>query len=250
MTIDMYFSRVDHKLKNLKISEVPEKTHTKNVLAVDIGVQHMGLVASTIINTADIQRGEEDKSFRPLWRWIEMVNLKQIQHKRVSKRKCQLHHSNEFADRIAHLIQEYPVFDECDVLLVERQPVVSAFGIAIMNLLMNHYRNKITLVSPNSMHKHFGIRDLDYDQRKEWTVGQAKEMFGEKTTIELDRFERKHDIADAACITEFWCHRQRISARLGKFRNPITHIADMTMDEFFDLFRYKGADRHNRVVTI
>jgi len=48
------------------------------------------------------------------------------------------------------------------------------------------------LVSPVSMHTHFGMRHLNYEERKERTVSIAdKYIEGEIP------YERKHDIADA-----------------------------------------------------
>jgi len=38
------------------------------------------------------------------------------------------------------------------------------------NLLHYMFRDKDKLISPMSMHLHFGIRNLDYDERKERTI--------------------------------------------------------------------------------
>lgn len=58
------------------------------------------------------------------------------------------------------------------------------------------FRDKVKLISPVSMHLHFGIRNLDYDERKERTISLTERCLKEEIP-----YERKHDIADAVCMT-------------------------------------------------
>ena len=65
-------------------------------------------------------------------------------------------------------------------------------------LLMSAYRHKVTLLSPNRLHKHFGISHKDYEERKEAVVQIAAEHLSH-----LQGFSgqvRQHDMADAACM--------------------------------------------------
>jgi hypothetical protein len=59
------------------------------------------------------------------------------------------------------------------------------------------FKEKVTLVSPVSMHVHFGMRHLNYDERKERTVCISEKYISSNM---MDQYERKHDIADALCM--------------------------------------------------
>lgn len=57
------------------------------------------------------------------------------------------------------------------------------------------FKDKVCLISPVSMHTHFGMRHLDYDGRKERTVSLSERF----ANVNIP-YERKHDIADAICM--------------------------------------------------
>jgi hypothetical protein len=199
----------------------------RTVLAVDIGVQNMGLAF------AEFDAG------KPVVRWVAVADLTCIQHTRIPRETCCLNHSSEFADRIAHLCQEYPEFETATTLLVERQPVVSAFGIAIQNLLLQRYHKRLELVSPNSLHKHFGIGLLDYEQRKDWVV--AEFLRGEPAPAVLKQFnchERQHDMADAAMMIVFWWERRANRERLEQ--KSVQSLGGLTAFDYLDRFKFKN----------
>ena len=104
------------------------------------------------------------------------------------------------ADYVLHFIQEYrPHLDECDKIIVERQPP-GGFG-AIESLIVASFREKIEIVSPNAMHKFFKIGHLDYERRKEKTQEIAEKYLGNiQTYVNLTR---KHDVSDAMCMILF-----------------------------------------------
>lgn len=124
------------------------------------------------------------------------IDLTNLPHTKVSRENCTLYHSNDVYDRIQHFIQEYEdEFLDVDKVRIERQPITGL--VHVEQLLFGYFRSKSQLISPNSMHKHFGINNLDYDQRKEKTVKIAEPY--------LENFQgwdrnRKHDLADALCI--------------------------------------------------
>ena len=60
-------------------------------------------------------------------------------------------------------------------------------------------KDKVVLVSPVSMHAHFGMRHLNYDERKERTVSIASKYIEGEIP-----YERKHDIADALCMIVYY----------------------------------------------
>jgi hypothetical protein len=69
----------------------------------------------------------------------------------------------------------------------------------VEQLLFKEFRNKAILVSPNSMHKHFEIQGLDYDDRKIRVTEIVDEMLKTNPLLH-EKFQslvRQHDIGDA-----------------------------------------------------
>ena len=94
------------------------------------------------------------------------------------------------------------IFDGADRILIERQPPGGFQNIEI--LLHYMFKDKVTLISPVSMHVHFGMRHLNYEERKERTVVISEKYMGEIP------YERKHDIADALCMIIFYNFRTEV----------------------------------------
>ena len=106
---------------------------------------------------------------------------------------CALYHTKHVADYVAHFVQLYKeIFDSADVILMERQPPSGLTSIEA--LLFYIFRDKIKLISPNSVHAHFGYSHLDYEQRKDRVIDIASKYFT------LPEVARKHDMADAFCM--------------------------------------------------
>ena len=154
------------------------------------------------------------------------VDIRHILHKRVPAHECKIPHTCETCDRVAHFIQEYePFFDEADKILIERQPPTGLKDIEA--LIMSRYRSKTLLISPNKMHKHYGIARFDYERRKVKTEELAEEHVSHLDTYQCQ--ERKHDMADSVCICNFYVDglRRKNPKRLpfeefrfsGKIRN-------------------------------
>ena len=156
------------------------------VVSIDIGYINMGFVEAYISPSREISIINAKR-----------LNISRHTQNRVSKQDCKLCHTREIVDGVMHFIQEYkPVLDNCDVLLIERQPPQGFTSIE--GILFYEYRNKAVLISPNAMHSFFKIRHLVYDDRKEKTVQFASEY------IDLNFIERKHDISDAVCMIIFY----------------------------------------------
>lgn len=148
------------------------------------------------------------------------VDLTQYTHNRVPQCECRLHHSREMADYVLHFIQEYrDHLDEADKILVERQPP-GGFG-AIETLIVATFREKVEMISPNSMHKHFGIGHLNYERRKQKTEEIAGKYL--EHIDSYNRLLRKHDVADAMCMV--------------LYRMPRTPRVKNIVPSF-DIFRY------------
>jgi hypothetical protein len=143
------------------------------VLAIDIGYHNMGLVLAESAAGPKIE--------------VEYV-------KKVSLEDYKYLKSNDFVDLVPLFVEDHQdIFDAAEKILIERQPPGGFTNIEI--LLHYMFKDKVSLISPVSMHTHFGMRHLDYDQRKERTVSIAEKY------IENDiPYERKHDIADALCM--------------------------------------------------
>ena len=145
--------------------------------AIDVGYKNLGLIQVEV----------NENVFQT--HFMKKIDISRIK----CKNDCKIPHTNEVADLISHFIQEYQyVLNTADVILMERQPPGGLTNIEA--LLFFIFRNKIKLISPNSVHCHFGFGHLDYEQRKERVVSIASKY------ITLPEITRKHDIADAFCM--------------------------------------------------
>lgn len=155
------------------------------IVGIDVGYTNLGLVSVQV-----------DKEYNIIPTFVKRINLRNV--------RCHcldVPHTNEVGDLVAHFIHVYQhLFDEADVILVERQPPGGLTNIE--SLLFYIFRNKIVLISPNSLQKHFGINFYEYERRKVEIEKLA--------TPYLDTFQsftgqvRKHDMADALCLILFY----------------------------------------------
>ena len=163
------------------------------ILAIDIGYHNMGLVL------AECGKGPKVD--------VEFM-------KKVSLEDYKYIHSNDIVDLIPLFVEDHRfIFDAAVTILIERQP---PGGFTNIEVLLNYmFKDKVILVSPVSMHTHFGMIHLNYEERKERTVSIAdKYIEGEIP------YERKHDIADALCMILYYNFRVSV--------------------HFFDKFRFDG----------
>ena len=145
------------------------------LLGIDIGYYNIGLVLADCNN--------------------EKVNVLYVQ--KVDLTDYRRKGASELSDMIHGFVTDYAdTFCQADQVLIERQP---PGGITSVEVLLHYiFRHKAILISPVSMHKHFNIGHLDYEQRKERTeliAGKYLEGFEY-----YDALERKHDVADALCM--------------------------------------------------
>ena len=163
------------------------------ILAIDIGYHNMGLVF-----VESTEKGPK-------------VEVKQI--KKVSLEDYKYIRSNDMVDLVPLFVEEHRYrFDQADKILIERQPPGGFQNIEVLLHYMFH--EKVVLISPVSMHTHFGMRHLNYEERKDRTITIAEKIIGEIP------YDRKHDISDALCMILYY-----------KFRTEV---------HFFDRFRFKG----------
>ena len=172
------------------------------IVSIDIGIINLGMVCAEVtwenIVVEDVHLVDITKSCRHI--------------------NCTLNHTNHMVDRIDHFIQEYKhVLDKADKILVEKQPIQGL--ISVEQLLFDRLRDRVIFIHPVSMHKHFNIRNLSYDERKEYLVLKTK-TYLEGTLY--DKVERKHDIADAMAMIIYWRRNAgpRVHREMGKPGTP------------------------------
>jgi hypothetical protein len=162
------------------------------VLSIDIGFHNLGLVLASWPRKNEPLEVEIAKK-------ISLEDYKYIAP------------SNEIAHLVPLFVDAHKIlFQSADVILIERQPPGGFTN--IQTLLHYMFIEKVILVSPVSMHTHFGMSHLNYEQRKE----RVESIASRYVTIEE---ERKHDIADALCMIVYY-----------KFKTDV-HI--------FDRFRFR-----------
>ena len=187
------------------------------IVGIDIGYINMGIVSAVI-----------DENFELKFNDAFKYNISVIKHKLVPVQECTIPHTCETCDRVSHFIQENQyMLEYADCILVERQPPMGFKDIEA--LIMNKYRSKVKLISPNKLHKHFNMRNLDYEERKKRVVEIATPWIGEIYTFDIE--ERKHDMADAACMCIMYFNKVKEEQRKKEKLESIKRLP-------FDEFRY------------
>jgi hypothetical protein len=160
------------------------------ILAIDIGYHNMGLVLA--------ECGKAPKVEVEFFKKVSLEDYKYI-------------YSNDIVDLVPLFVDAHKyIFDSADKILIERQPPGGLTNIEV--LLHYMFKDKVVLVSPVSMHTHFGMRDLNYEERKERTVSIASKYISGEIP-----YERKHDIADALCMIVYYNFRVSVHI-FDKFR--------------------------------
>lgn len=186
------------------------------ILSIDIGIINLGYVYG-ITSTSKFEVLECNR-----------VDITLMRHNKVKYCECKLHHDFCIPDYLDHFIQErQDLFDNADVILIERQPIMGIMN--VQDLLFVRFRNKVKLISPNSVHKFFKMSS-DYDTRKIESVNIAKSYLDVFTSFTLN--DRQHDITDALLIILFYLSSikiKKIIPILSKDKSPF---------EFFDTFKF------------
>jgi len=186
---------------------------TLKVLSIDVGITNLGYVYSEVKITSpeagskykahllnnDYTLNKENikKCIRVLD--CNRVDITNVKHKHVQFCDCKLHHDRCIPDYLDHFVQETVYFEECDVLIVERQPPVGITN--VQDLLFKQFRDKVLLISPGSVHKYFGLNSV-YTERKE-----KSEKISELYLSQFSKFTkniRKHDISDALLMIIYY----------------------------------------------
>lgn len=211
-------------LENLTIQK------DKKILSIDIGIKHLGLSYSLV---------DENYIFQKLL-WINLIDITVFD----CLPSCTLFHTNTLADRIAHVIHKYHnIFNSSDIILIEQQPPLGI--VALEQLIFSVYREKAFLISPVSVHKHFGMRNCDYETRKKMSVNIASKYILESFGNIFLSYQRQHDISDTILFTLYWSNlmhlekeRQKLHQKRKQALKKYNKGLGMSLDDFFDTFRY------------
>ena len=184
--------------------------------SIDIGIFNMATV------TARVSRESVNVSS------VSLDNIKVLSDS-CSDPKCHFRHEHCFNDYLDHYFQLHAqTFEESDKILVERQPPRGF--IVIQELILKQYREKVILINPSTIHKHFGIQVVDYDARKEFTIAHAWEYLKDFKAFKEN--SRKHDMADAMCQLLYY-NKTRPSQRVDlEYDGILGHL------EFEELLGY------------
>lgn len=200
------------------------------ILSIDIGILHLGLSFTCVDETFE----------NPVIECIQLVDITRYAcNKNV---ECNLYHTNNLCDRINHFIFDYLYyFDKSDFILIEQQPITGL--VSVEQLLLEKFRTKTIKVHPSKMHRRFNIHMYDYDTRKLKTEEISKRYLSPRHQLELDAFERAHDITDSICIMLYWIHTKHEELcklqRKEKLHSDFLNYTSMSMGDFFDQYKFK-----------
>ena len=177
-----------------------------NVLSIDIGILNLGYVfaklkfdsenySNPIKNNLDIFSHKDIEVIA-----CDRVNITHMKHNTVEFCNCKLHHESCVPDYLDHFIQENEhFFTFADLILLERQPPVGIVN--VQDLLFTKFRNKVTLISPCSVHKYFRM-SKNYDTRK-----NQSELISSKYLSFQNKYNnntRRHDMSDAMLMLLYY----------------------------------------------
>jgi hypothetical protein len=200
------------------------------VLSIDIGIKHLALVLSNI---------NEKYEFEGIV-WFELIDITVFK----CKSNCPLFHEKTFADWLRHIIDRYiQIFEKANVILIERQPPQGL--VVVEQILFGCFRDKSILISPNSVHKFFGIGNQDYEQRKISAINLTRNYINPTFQEQIEKCDRKHDVCDAILFTIFWIRKQKdimeaeiLRKKRQDVMNKFNKNLGMSLNDFFDVFRY------------
>lgn len=179
-------------------------------VAVDVGLINFSLVGATLPENYLMRETVLEESDIKICMKIDITALIYS----CDDDNCKLHHEHVISDYMSHLFKKYGnIFEEADVILVERQPITGIC--AVQELILSNYRDKTTLVSPNAMLNFFGILHIPYDDRKPLTVEIARKYLCNFEEFQTNK--RRHDMADAVCILYYYINCARV-----KYNDEIT----------------------------
>ena len=213
-----------------------------HIVSVDVGVRNLALCLIQL---------EDDYTFHESSvQWFKRIDMTTFVHRdRNARKTCHLYHEKTYTDYLEHVFHLHSdIFDTADHILIERQPPQGY--VVVQELIFSKFRDKSILISPTSVHCHFGwtILKMDYETRKDKSVEVARAIIQQTQLLEqFDLERRKHDIADCICITQYWASRRHLEWKKEENQRRIDD--DVAYAEknglyhshiFLDQFKYTG----------
>lgn len=158
------------------------------------------------------------------------IDITQYTHNHISREACTLYHTPEPSDRLLHVLQEMePYFNNMDLFIVERQPIMSTCS-HLEEILFQKFRDRIVKVSPNHMHRRFNM-SADYEQRKLESVALATPLLEHIQLFQTS--ERKHDQADALLLACSYVLDQRDKTRTQRlYKHSPNYLQNLNLDQY------------------
>lgn len=185
------------------------------ITSIDVGLHNLGIIKCEICNS-DINICD-----------FELVDLYKYRNS----------HS-ELHMFIDCLISEYKHIFDSKYILIERQPPGGL--IAIQEVLSFIFKDKVKIISPRSVHSKLGLSYYCYNSRKIETEKILKSKIDEQNNIVLlnkfDTIKRKHDIADAYCMINYFVYYV-LYVKIKK--KQICSDISIDLDTYFDKFSFK-----------
>jgi Holliday junction resolvasome RuvABC endonuclease subunit len=209
-----------------QVNHAQGATHNDAMIAVgvDIGVLHLAV--------AVVRAGPhwEDATVQA----VEVINTRTLEHNRVPRSACTLHHTGMAVDRVAHVTQERSaLFAAAEVIIVERQPPGGLRDVE--QVLVAMFRDKAVVMAPQTMHAFIGSSGLPYAERKEVAIAFAE---GHVPHLRTTFPSKTDDAADAVCLALTWVHKQHQQwARTAAFKAARDTAKARGLD--FEAFRYR-----------
>lgn len=205
------------------------------ILCIDIGVIHLGLCVADV---------SDDFSHHEIL-FVDLVDITHHHPKwaKTKKSECELHHARQFADWVAHFVENYrEFFDAADLILIEKQPPQGF--VVVEQLLFAQFREKTQLLNPRTIQAYFGIAHLDYDARKACVEKIADRELPEHLLEQSHFYERRHDIADSVCLLLYYRRRKSDEWKREQRRHMMMNYQrmgdTMTVEQKLECFRFFG----------
>lgn len=163
------------------------------IISIDIGFEHFAIIGAQVYENFKL-----DSIIL-----CKLINIKKLVTD-CNNSECTLRHDLCITDYMYHLFNIYEKeFDMADYILVERQPPKGF--VAVQELIVYKYRDKVVLVSPNAVHKHF-MMPKTQKFRKMFTVGMANNKLSK--FLDYSGNTRKHDMSDAYVQLMYYLNRE------------------------------------------
>jgi len=99
-------------------------------------------------------------------------------------------------------INNYDVFNECDMIFVEYQPPQ---GLRIIQeYIETTFTKKVIYIHPQQMHKYFNVNKKDYNTRKNCIEYYSTKFMKLDMYLKWNSLDRKHDVSDAICQAYYY----------------------------------------------